>query len=51
MAHREKVIDFLIERKVLQEGEGLYEVPEAYQARVMSNVDAFKQAAGLEVAS
>jgi hypothetical protein len=50
LPYRDKVVDFLILRKELKEGQGLYEVSEAYQARVMSNVEAFKQAAGLEVA-
>jgi hypothetical protein len=49
--HAEKVIAFLIVRKELKEGQGLDDVSVEYKARVMSNVDAFKQAVGLEVAS
>jgi len=49
--HAEKVIAFLIVRKELKEGQGLDDVSVEYKARVMSNVEAFKQAAGLEVAS
>ena len=49
--HAEKVIAFLIVRKELKEGQGLDDVSVEYKARVMCNVDAFKQAAGLEVAS
>jgi hypothetical protein len=49
--HAEKVIAFLIVRKELKEGQGLDDVSVEYKARVMSNVEAFKQAVGLEVAS
>jgi hypothetical protein len=49
--HWDKVVDFLILRKELEQGQGLDHVSEEYQARVMSNVEAFKKAVGLEVAS
>jgi hypothetical protein len=51
LPYRDKVVDFLILRKELKEGQGLDDVSVEYRARVMSNVEAFKQAVGLEVAS
>jgi hypothetical protein len=51
LPYRDKVVDFLILRKELKEGQGLDDVSDEYRARVMSNVEAFKQAVGLEVAS